>query len=158
MFSLFGSGRGDYEILPSAKYGMPEFLKNTDFDEYCKAAGFYGFVWFTIPELARDIEDFIARLSDPLKYLEKDSEACADWKELLGPGKKTAKQMETLRKMYAEWFDEHGPMLMHVNELCCNIKHFTSIYRPAQQTVSPYSVYCKMFDMEQTVFLFFFDC
>ena len=55
------------------------------------------------------------------------------------------------------------------NELYMNVKHFVSIYCPSEQECDPYcdpapnhryyenSLYDKMFDMQETVFLFFFD-
>ena len=64
LFSLFGSGRGNYKPLDGAEYGIPEFLVGTDFDEYCKDCGFYGFVWFKVSVLEKSLKDFIERLLD----------------------------------------------------------------------------------------------
>ena len=167
LFSLFGSGRGNYKPLPDAEYGMPEFLVGTDFDEYCKDCGFYGFVWFKAPVLEKSLRDFIERLLDPLKYLDEDTDEYLDWKELRKPGNKTAKQMQKLHDMYTAWYDEHSMMFSMANELYMNVKHFVSIYCPSEQECDPYcephhryyenSPYNKMFDMQETVFLFFFD-
>ena len=169
VFSLFGSGRGNYKPLPNAEYGMPEFLVGTDFDEYCKDCGFYGFVWFKAPVLEKSLRGFIERLLDPLKYLDEDTDEYLDWKELRSAGNKTAKQMQKLHDMYTAWYDEHFMMLSVANKLHMNIKHFVSIYCPSEQECDPYcdpapnyryyenSLYNKMFDMQETVFLFFFD-
>ena len=169
LFSLFGSGRGNYKPLPDAEYGMPEFLVGTDFDEYCKDCGFYGFVWFRAPVLEKSLRDFIERLLDPLKYLDEDTDEYLDWKELRSAGNKTAKQMQKLHDMYTAWYDEHSTMLDMANKLYMNVKHFVSIYCPSEQECDPYcdpapnyryyenSLYNKMFDMQETVFLFFFD-
>lgn len=168
VFSLFGSGRGNYAPLPEAQYGMPEFLVGTDFDKYCKDCGFYGFVWFKAPVLEKSLGDFIERLLDPLKYLDEDTDEYLDWKELRSPGIKTAKQMQKLHDMYMAWYDEHSTMLGMANELYGNVKHFTSRYCPSEQECDPHcdpppgryyenSPHNKLFDMQETIFLFFFD-
>ena len=166
VFSLFGSGRGNYAPLGGMRFGMPGFLSGSDFDEYCKAYGFYGFVWFKAPELEQALSDFLAKLTDPLKYLDEDSDEYLDWKDLLSPGNKTAEQMRKLHEMYTAWYDEHSVMLSHASELYNNVRHFTSTYcsgRDGADPADPRNAYyrdsphCKMFDMDETVFLFFFD-
>lgn len=144
---------------------MPEFLVGTDFDKYCKEYGFYGFVWFKVRDLERALERFIARLLDPLKYYGEDSDEYRIWKELRSPGKKSAAQMKKLHDMYTEWYDEHSTMLRLANEMYEKIRHFTLAYCPPrdQSQQDPYgrsyeeTPYYKMFDTEETVFLFFFD-
>ena len=64
--------------------------------------------------------------------------------------------------MYTSWYDEHSAMLGMANELYRNIKHFTSKYcsAPDQQSAAEYyedSPHSRLFDMRETVFLFFFD-
>lgn len=164
VFSLFGSGRGNYPPLPGARYGMPGFLEGSDFDEYCREFGFYGFTWFYAGELEKEVTDFAARLRDPLKFLEEDSDEHARWKDLRSPGEKTAEQMAELHDMYVEWLDEHGTMMRLVDELLVNIRHFTLAHLPDDgnggpppEWNRPGSPYNKMFDMDKTVFLFFFD-
>ena len=163
VFSLFGSGRGNYEPLPGAKYGMPDFLVGTDFDEYCKNCGFYGFVWFNVRDLEHSLGEFISRLQDPLKYFPEDSDEYLDWKELRSSGNKTEKQMRQLHSMYTAWYDEHSTMLYMANELYGKVRHFTSLYCPSQEQLDNNpgyyrdSTHGKMFDMEETIFLFFFD-
>lgn len=167
LFSLFGSGRGNYKPLAGAGYGMPEFLAGTDFEEYCKNCGFYGFVWFKARDLERAVGEYLERLRDPLKYLDEDEGEYLDWKKLRSPGSKTAKQMQRLHDMYAAWYDEHSAMLWSINELYNKIRHFTYRFCSTQeqdQEHSPHtqcrerSPYSRIFDMDETVFLFFFDC
>jgi len=93
IFSLFGSGRGNYEPLQNMRFGMPEFLDGTDFSEYCKNCGFYGFVWFKPHDLESGLKDFISRLLDPLKYLDNNTEEYLTWKNLRSSGEKTEDQM-----------------------------------------------------------------
>lgn len=159
IFSLFGSGRGNYEILPSVNYGMPDFLIETDFDEYCKNCGFYGFVWFKIHDLKKDLDEFIEKLKDPLKYYDPDSEEYFEWKELRGSGKKTKEQMIQLHNMYTIWYDTHSTMLNMVYSLHENINYFIVNYCSKQTSDNSFcSVYNKLFNMDETIFLFFFDC
>lgn len=167
VFSLFGSARGNYELLPSARFGLPDFLKGSDLDRYCRECGFYGFVWFNVIELKNDLQGLIDRLHDPLKYFDPDSDEYAAWKDLRAPGNKTEKQMEKLHRGYSEWYDEHTPMLMKAYELHEKIQRFVDMYCPAEEKedevherprrFDPQSPYAKLFDMEETVFLFFFD-
>ena len=165
VFSLFGSGRGNYEPLPSINYGMPDFLQGGDFDSYCKACGFYGFVWFNVLELERDLEDFVQKLKDPCLFLDDSYDEYAEWKALRAPGRKTADEMRRLNESYAAWYDYHGVMIGMTETLLMNVKHFTHLYcqeqvkdhdasEPARISDSPYG---KAFDMDETVFLFFFD-
>lgn len=167
VFSLFGSSRGNYHILPSAKFGLPDFLVGQDLDDYCKECGFYGFVWFNVMDLERDLADFVEKLRDPVKYTDGDAGDC-EWADLFAPGKKTKADMEKLRAVYREWQDEHGAMLHAACEILNRVQHFTASFcdRPENdQAKNPYQYYrfrdspcSKLYDMNETVFLFFFDC
>lgn len=70
--------------------------------------------------------------------------------------------------MYTSWYDKHSTMLDMANELYGNVKRFTSRYcpdmqerdsrcDPAPSRYYEYSPHNKLFDMQETVFLFFFD-
>lgn len=165
VFSLFGSGRGNYSVLPSAKFGMPEFLAGSDFDRYCKTCGFYGFVWFNVLDLEKDLDDFVKKIKNPIEFLDENLDEYYEWKTILSPGKKTASQMTRLQAMYSEWYDCHGAILCHAENLLMNVKHFTYVHCPgacakkgqSQQAGFETSSYNKAFDMDETVFLFFFD-
>jgi len=69
--------------------------------------------------------------------------------------------------MYTAWYDEHLVMLGAVNELYVKIRRFNAFYCPTQKyekdIMNDYAYDCqdlfytKIFDMKETIFLFFFD-
>lgn len=151
VFSLFGSGRGNYPPLPSVKYGLPDFLVGSDLDEYCRTCGFYGFAWFYADELEKSLADFVRRLDRPLEFLYEDDPEREEWSELMSPGVKTADQMKLLAEKYAEWRDEHGTMMNLASELHLRVKRFIDLAAERD------GLYKETFDMARAVFLFFFD-
>ena len=152
LFSLFGSSRGEYSPLDGAKYGMPDFLCGTVFDEYCISSGYYGFIWFKLPDFQKSIKEYIETLKDPLKYLDKSTDAYADWTELMScvsSGRKGG--YEEFIKYYKKWLDYHKNILNSLDRINETLDRFIKIHDWCGS-------YSKLFDINETVFLFFFDC
>lgn len=151
LFSLFGSRRGEYPSLAGAEYGMPDFLRGTVFDEYCISMNYYGFTWFKLPDFVKSIKEFGETLKDPVRYLDEDTNAHADWIELLDYIKDGKEGWyEKFAASYKEWLDYHRQMLDGVKKIDEILSRFVKIdeWCPA---------YNKLFDISETVFLFFFD-
>ena len=68
IFSLFGSNRGNYPEIPGGNYGIPPFMKDTVFDKYCLQSGFYGFIWWKLPDLKSAVDDYLTQLYNPLSW------------------------------------------------------------------------------------------
>jgi len=148
VFSLFGSRRSDYEELPYSNYGMPDFLKGSLFDDYCRECGYYGFVWFKLPELKKAVAEYSERLKDPLRYLDPDSDEYADWKDFLSERRSESHSAEFMEK-YGEWLSTHRNVLDRLAEMSHDLEQYDG---------DRYETYDKLIDIDETVFLFFFDC
>lgn len=151
LFSLFGSNRGEYAPLADAEYGMPEFLCDTVFDEYCMNACYYGFTWFKLPKFSKSVKEYIKTLKDPLKYLDEDTDEHADWVDLISYVKAGKEDWyEKFTKSYEEWLDYHKNILSDLKRIDETLDRFVKIDDWC-------GTYNKIFDINETVFLFFFD-
>lgn len=150
VFSLFGSRRGDYEELGSANYGIPDFLKGSVFEDYCRECGYYGFVWFKLPGLAKAVKEYSDRLKDPFQYLDPDSDEYADWKDLKDSVRKGKVGIEKFMERYRAWLDGHRNVLDRLGEM-------SEILDEYSEEGGHGEIYGKLVDLNETVFLFFFD-
>lgn len=165
LFSLFGSRRGNYGELPGGHYGLPDFVKGTVFDDYCRERGYYGFVWFKLPELAAAVKEYADRLKNPFEYYKDDDDRLAEWTDIAAcafpspavdpvvvcrdrPPDTTG--LVRFMTAYREWLDEHRNILDRLAEITDRLEQYTS--------VNDYDcTYSKLVDIDETVFLFFFD-
>lgn len=147
-FSLFGSSRGGFKPIAGAEYGLPPFLNGGELDEYCKSCGYYGFEWFTLKSLCDGISWYESALADPRKYYGEDDDELAT---LLSPGEKSAEDIEEIVTRLREWYWEASKIAEKIERIRLIVKRF-------DECAKADCVYSRMFDLDETVFLVFFDC
>lgn len=152
LFSLFGSRRGNYKELQYANYGMPDFLRESVFDQYCEKLGLYGFIWWKLPYLKKAVAEYIESLKDPLKYLDEDSDEWQDLSDLASQGVKSSEQLASLAKSYASWTYDNKHMIDMLEEISSKLDMYDSL-----KGQNGHFGLDDIIDVDETVFLFFFD-
>ena len=151
VFSLFGSNRGNYPELPYANYGLPDFMQGTVFDEYCLAYGFYGFVWWKLPDMRRAVDEYLKQIYNPLLFYEgigDDENALEEWSGMLE--KAQGEGVDSVFAVYREWLHENEIVIKTLE----NTRKTLRDYDGLKLAESPYS---NIIDVDETVFLVFFD-
>lgn len=156
MFSLFGSNRGNYPELPYANYGLPDFMRGTAFDQYCMACGFYGFVWWKLPDLRRGVNEYLEQIYNPLLFyagIGDDENMLEEWRDMLGKAKSDPPIVDALSDtftVYRGWLKENELVIKTLEDM----KKILRDYDGLKLAESPYS---DIIDPDETVFLVFFD-
>lgn len=150
VFSLFGSTKGEWAKIPQLNSGFPDWLMQdcpTD-AAYLKmpSKNYYGFNWITLRDLKTALIEYRDALTDIRKYYKKfeepeayeplkqllDGNVGSDGKSFIYSWRSTAEQisekLELLYKQVAELSEKYG----------------TEEYR-------------ALFDIEDTVFIYWFD-
>ena len=148
LFSLFGSSRGNYRELGYGHYGMPEFAKGTLLEKFCMETCRYGFVWYRLPDLRKAVSERLGEIGRPWDYLDEDSEDRTDWEELLS-GAGTREGAVKFAEKYRGWLDEHRNVISALEDMKDTLGRFSSL--------ADHKWLANLIDVEESVFLFFFD-
>ena len=152
VFSLFGSRRSDYRQLDYANYGIPDFLKGSVFDDYCLESGYYGFIWFKLPDLTKAVHEYFEMLRDPLRYLDQeyDSEEFEYWTDIKNGISASAEGYQKFLHAYCKWLKTHANVLNWLELTKSKLAEY-----PVLDTDG--SVYQKLIEPDETILMFFFD-
>jgi len=100
---------------------------------------YYGFVWFTYPELVKALTEYVEMLKDPKKYFAEDDD---QWVEIMQAPK------EERLAMIKSWSESATGLIKYLEEMLSSLKGI-EYYRE--------DGYGKIIDIDETVFLFWFD-
>lgn len=143
--------------MPYSQYGLPDFAKGSVFDDYCMKCGFYGFVWWKLPDIKKAVDEYLGQLKNPLLWyagIGEDECQLQEWKDRVSqtskPGVNAEAVFNSASRLCSEWTDANGPVLSALE----SIQGLLLEYYDMKQKTSPY---CDLIDVDETVFLLFFD-
>lgn len=146
IFSIIaGSGRSSYDILPSANFGFPDFFEGTTINEYLKRfkGSYYGYVWYYITDMHRDILKYMLRLYDPLVYYENEQYEFDSFKS-----------NEEDRRY---WVEETMPIIHLLNEIDMSLEKYFRLKVDDDSGYFGGKNVNDLIDIDKTIVLFWLD-
>ena len=155
VFSLFGSTKGEWAKIPQLNAGLPDWMMQdcpTDV-AYLKmpTKNYYGFTWITLGDMKNALAEYRDALSDIRKYFKKfeDNEAYEPLRELLD-GIGNGGSIGSDGKSYVVSWKSNAEQISEKLQL---------LYDQIVGLIDKYGTkeYRKLFDIEDAVFIYWFD-
>lgn len=146
IFSIIaGSSRSCYDILPSANFGLPGFFEGTTINEYLKRfkGSYYGYVWYYITDMYKDISKYMLRLYDPFVYYENEQCEFDSFKNNVEDRK--------------YWVVETMPLIHLLNEINLNLEKYFRLKEEDETGYFNGKDVGDLVDIDKTIVLFWLD-